>query len=56
MYSMRAYHFLKQCIYEYQFMELSFPATHTRYVVQRQCVGQSNKTLEVVSIVVHGVQ
>jgi hypothetical protein len=36
-------------------MELSFPATHARFVVQRQSVHQSNKTLEAVNIIVHSV-
>jgi hypothetical protein len=44
------------CIYEYQVMELSFPATHARFVVQWQRVCQSNKTLEAVNTVVHSVQ
>jgi hypothetical protein len=42
-------------VYKYQFMELSFPATHARFV-QRQNVCQSNKTLEAVNIVVYSVQ
>jgi hypothetical protein len=37
-------------------MELSFPATHARFVVQRKLVCQSNKTLEVVNIVLHSMQ